>query len=105
MRSFALLALVTLAALPLSAHDHWRDRRPVMVVRESCRPADRWEERRWDDRWERRNNSRSYGRSYDRRYDCDDYRPRDCDDARVILRPLLRPLAPPFEGRVVLRFR
>jgi len=101
MRSFALLALVTLAALPLSAHDHWRDRRPVMVVRESCRPADRWEERRGDDRWERH----GYYRSYDRRYDGDDYRSRDCDDARVILRPLLRPLAPPFEGRVVLRFR
>lgn len=94
MRSLVLLALVTLAALPLSARDHGRDRRAVVVVRESCRPSHRWEarhydDRRWDDRWERH---AYYGR-HARRH--------DCDDDRVFLRPL----APPFAGRVVLRFR
>lgn len=97
MRSLALLALVTLATLPLSAHDHWRDRRrPVVVAEASCRPAHRWEarrydDRRWDDRWERR---AYYGPSA-RRY--------DCDDDRIVLRPLPRLLAPPFVGRVELR--
>lgn len=96
MRSLILLALVALAAIPLSAHDHWRDRRPVRVE-ESCRPAHRWEARRLEaryrnDRWERP----SHYRPYDRRY--------DCDDARIILRPLPRPLATPYLGRVELRF-
>ena len=103
MRSLVLLALAALAALPLSAHDHWRDRRPA-VVGESCRPATRWEARRWedrrwndrrDDRWERHGRQDFY-RTYDRD---------DCDDARVILRPLPQPLAPPFVGRVELHFR
>ncbi len=97
MRSLALLALAALAALPLSARDHWRDRRPGIVVEDSCRPDYRWEARRyddrcWDDRWERH----GYYRRPTRRY--------DCDEDRFVLRPLPRLLAPPFEGRVVLRF-
>jgi hypothetical protein len=97
MRSLALLALAALAALPLSAHDHWRDRRPVFVVEDSCRPVHRWEQRRWDDpryedqRWEDRWERHAHYRRY------------DCDDGRVILRA--RPLAPPFQGRIELRFR
>ena len=102
MRSLALLALAALAALPLSAHDHWRGHRPAVVIQESCRPAYRWEarryaDRRWENRWERH--------GYYRHDRDDDYRRYDYDDARVILRPLPGPLAPPFEGRVVLRFR
>jgi hypothetical protein len=93
MRSLVLLTLVALAAIPLSAHDHWRSPRRVVVVAEShYAPYHRWDDRRWDhDRWERR--------SYDHRY--------DCDDDRVILRPLPlpRPLAPPFPGRVELWLR
>jgi hypothetical protein len=90
MRRLALLALVALAVAPLSAHDHyWRRPRRVIVVEGSCRPYDRGEYRHWDeDRWERRD----YDRRYSRRY--------ECDDDRVILRPLPRPLAPPFQGRV-----
>jgi hypothetical protein len=96
MRSLILLALVALAAIPVSAHDHGRDRRPVVVV-ESYRPARRWEARRREapyrcNRWERH----SHYRLHDRRY--------DCDDARILLRPLPRPLAPPLLGRLELRF-
>jgi hypothetical protein len=92
MRSLALLALAALAVLPLSAHDHWRDRRPVFVVEDSCRPAHRWDDRHYEDRrWEDRRDRHAQYRRY------------DCDDARVILRA--RPLAPPFQGRIELRFR
>jgi hypothetical protein len=88
MRSLVLLALATLAAFPLSAHDHWREPRRVVVI-EAPRyaPHRYWDERRFDDRWERR--------AWIRRH--------DCDDDRLFFRP--RPLAPPFEGRVELRLR
>ncbi|WP_291272932.1 hypothetical protein [Geothrix sp.] len=91
MRRLVLLALVTLAAFPLSAHGPWRGPRRVVVVEDSCRPYRSWEgSRRWDDdRWEHR------GR----------YRHDDCDEGRVIFRPLPRPLAPPFQGRVELWIR
>jgi hypothetical protein len=97
MRSLTLLALTAIVALPLSAHDHWRDRRPVIMVEDSCRPDYRWaargdEDRRWDDRWERSGYSRHQARRY------------DCDEDHFVLRPRPRRLAPPFEGRVVLRF-
>ncbi len=63
MRHLSLLALITLAAIPLSAHDHWRDSRRIVVVTEPrfapCRP---WEGRRWTDRWEHP--------GYVHRYDC-----------------------------------
>ncbi len=98
MRSLALLALAALATLPLTAHDHWRDRRPVAVVEESCRPAYRWEtrryeDRRWDDRWERPHHHGRHARRY------------VCDEDRVVLRPLPRFLPPPILGRVELHFR
>ncbi|BDU70798.1 hypothetical protein GETHOR_28990 [Geothrix oryzae] len=97
MRRLVLLALVTLAAFPLSAHGPWRGPRRVLVVEDSCRPYRSWEgNRRWDDdRWERRNRYR-----YEDRRD-------DCDEGRVIFRPrpLPRPLAPPFQGRVELWIR
>jgi hypothetical protein len=98
MRHLVLLALVALVAVPLSAHDHhWRGPRRV-VVEVSCRPSYRGEERRWDDdRWERSRYDRRYERRYERRY--------GCDDDRVILQPLPRPLVPPFQGRVELRLR
>jgi hypothetical protein len=87
MRRLALLALVALAAFPLSAHGRWsRPHRRVVVVEEPYRPARRWEADRWDRHgW---------------------YRP-GCEEDRVILRPLPppRPLAPPFQGRVELWFR
>ncbi len=91
MRRLSLLVLVALAAIPVSAHDHWRDSRRVVVVAEPrFAPYPHWEGRRWDDRWDRH--------GYVRRHDCDD---------RVILRPLPlpRPLVPPFRGLVELRLR
>jgi hypothetical protein len=88
MRSLVLLALATLAAFPLSAHDHWREPRRVVVLEAPrCAPYSRWEERRWDDRWERR--------AWHRRH--------DCEEDRIYVRP--RPLERPFEGRMELRFR
>jgi hypothetical protein len=79
MRRLSLLALVALAALPLSAHDHWRDSHRVVVVAEPrfapCRP---WKARRWE------------RQGYVRRRDC----------GRVSLWPL-----PPFQGGVELGFR
>ena len=91
MRHLVLLALVTLVAFPLSAHGRWRGPRRVMVE-DSYRPYHRGYERRWDDedRWERHGYDRRYERGY------------DCDDDRIFLRPLPRPLAPPFQGRVEL---
>lgn len=81
MRRLVLLALVALAAFPLSAHGHWRRPRRVVVVEAPCRPTRGWEY----DRWEHR----------DRGW----YRRPACDDDRVYLRPV-RPLEPPFQGRV-----
>jgi hypothetical protein len=93
MRSLVLLALAALAAFPLSAHDHWRGPRRVMVVEAPrCAPYQGWGDRRWEhERWEHR--------GYYQRY--------ACDDDRVILGPLPlpRPLAPPFLGRMELRIR
>lgn len=99
MRRLALLALATLAAFPLSAHNPWRrPRRVVIVERDACRDSYRpWE----DGRWERRGDY--YPEAYAR-----PYRDEDCDEGRVILRPLPRPLprplAPPFQARVELWF-
>jgi len=89
MRHLVLVAFTALMAVPLSAHDHWRGPHRVVVV-EAPRyaPLRHWEERRFDDRWERQ-----YWRHR-----------HDCDDALVTLRPLPRPLAPPFEGRMELQF-
>ena len=96
MRRLVLLALVALVAVPLSAHDHWRG--PRRVVEDSYSPHYRGEGRRWDDgRWERRAYERRYDRRYERRY--------DCDDERMVLRPLPHPLALPFPGRVELWIR
>ncbi len=93
MRRLVLLALVALVAVPLSAHDHWRHPRRV-VITDAHRPHYRGEARRWDeDHWER---SR-YPRRYNHRY--------DCGDDRVILRPLPHPPALPFQGRVELWIR
>lgn len=94
MRRLALLALVALAAFPLSAHGRWYRPRRVVVVEAPCRPYRTWE----DERWEHRNRD-----GYYRRYDCDDR-----DDrvyVRPLPRPLPRPLTPPFQGRVELWFR
>jgi hypothetical protein len=98
MRRLVLLALVALVAFPLSAHDHWRGSRRV-VVEAPCRPRHRWDE----DRWERRDSDRYCERSWYRHSDRYD----DCDGDRVVFGPLPlpRPLAPPFQGRVELRFR
>lgn len=87
MRRLALLALVALAAFPLSAHGRWYRPRRVVVVEAPCRPYRAWE----DERWEYRD------RVGYRRYDCDDrvY-------VRPLPRPLPRPLDPPFQGRVEL---
>ncbi len=87
MRTLVLLALTATAALPLSAHDHWHDRRPVIVIEESCRPAHRWENRRWENRWERH--------AYNHH--------RDWDDDRVAV--WAHPLALPFQGRIDVRLR
>ncbi|HEY3271265.1 MAG TPA: hypothetical protein VGJ89_08650 [Geothrix sp.] len=122
MRRLILLALVALVAFPLSAHGRWARPRRVVVYEDSCRDS----YRRWDDdRWEGRGPSyyRGYSRGDDRRYDCDDDRWEgrgpsyyrgysrgddrryDCDDDRLVLRPLPRPLAPPFQGRLELWIR
>ncbi|WLT31678.1 hypothetical protein [Geothrix sp. PMB-07] len=91
MRSLVLFALATLATLPLSAHGRcWQGPRRVVVIEAPrCSPYRHWDERRWEDRWERRAWHRHH----------------DCDDDRIILRPLPRPLTPPFEGRVEFRIR
>ncbi|HEX9082664.1 MAG TPA: hypothetical protein VF768_10315 [Holophagaceae bacterium] len=101
MRSLALLGLITLSTLPLAARDHgwhrgWRDRcddRPRVWVEDHERDLDRWDRDRWDgDRWAYRESR------WARRPDCDD------DEDVVVVRPLRRPLPPPWRGRVVLRF-
>lgn len=89
MRSLAALGLIVLSTLPLAARDHgrWACRpRPVVVLnaRPGCYDRD-------DDRWE--------GRAC--RADRLRYRAYDDGDV-VVVRP--RPLAPPWRGRVVLRF-
>ena len=91
MRNLILLALVALA-VPLSAHDHWRDHRPVVVVETPWRPAHRFDERRWDDRWEA---PRWERHAWARRHDCED---------RLVFRPRPRPLAP-YRERVELWVR
>jgi len=104
MRRLALLALVTLVAFPLSAHGPWHRpyRRVVVVERDACRDAYPDAYRRWEgDRWE----GRGYDRDSYRGYDRDEYRRHDCDDDRVVLRPLPRPLTPPFQARVELWLR
>jgi len=91
MRRLVLLALVTLVAFPLSAHDHWRGPRRVVVIEAPrCAPYRHWDAHRWDDRWEHR--------AWMRRHDCD-------EDDRVLLGPLPRPLEPPFRGHLELRIR
>ena len=99
MRRLVLLALVTLAAFPLCAHGPWRRpyRRVVVVERDACRDTyRRWE----DDRWERRDRDYGYDTGYGR-----SYRDDDCGEGRVVLRPLPRPLTPPFQARVELWLR
>jgi len=94
------LVLLALAALPLSAHEHWREPRRVVVVEAPrCAPQFRWEARHHYDRWEDRRDGRWEHRGWYRWPD------RDNRDDRVYLRPLPRPLDPPFGGRVELRFR
>jgi len=107
MRRLALLALVTLAAFPLSAHGPWHrpSRRVVVVERDACRDT----YRRWDgDRWERRDRDDSYYSGYYPSY-VRSYRDDDCGEGRVVLRPRPypppRPLAPPFQARVELWLR
>lgn len=90
MRSLVLLALVTLATLPLVAHDRWEaPRRRVVFEAPRCAPSPHWDARGWDERrgerWQHRNQAW--------RHDCDDERGH------------LRPLAPPFRSRLVVRFR
>lgn len=94
MRSLVLLALAALAAFPLSAHGRWHSPRRVVVV-EAPRyaPYRHWDDRCWNDRWDSRWEYRAWRRHH------------DCDDERLFLRPLPRPLAPPFEGRVELYIR
>jgi hypothetical protein len=92
MRRLALLALLAISAFPLSAHDHWRGPHRVVVMEEPRPiPYRHFEAWRRDDRWERH--------AY--------YRRHDCEEDRLILRPLVlpRPLHTPFEGQVVLQFR
>lgn len=96
MRRLILLALVALAAFPLSAHGRWRGPRRVVVYGDSCRGSyHRWEGRTWsDDRWERRDRMR--------------HRRHGCEEDRVFLGPLYPPpppLPPPFQGRVELWIR
>ena len=99
MKTLALLALAALVALPLSAHDGWRQPRHLVVEAPRCAPTPRWEARYRDDRWDGRWGGRWEHRAWCRRPDWDDH------DERVLLRPLPRPLGPPFIGRVELRFR
>jgi hypothetical protein len=99
MRHLVLLALATLAAIPLSAHGPWHrpSRRVVVVERDACRDS----YRRWDDdRWERRGPEAACYPRYVR-----SYRDDDCGEGRVVLRPLPRPLTPPFQARVELWLR
>lgn len=98
MRSLVLLALMALAAFPLSAHGRWHGPRRVVVV-EAPRyaPYRHWDERRWDDPWSDRRSDGWERRAWHHRH--------DCDDDRIYMRPLPRPLVPPFEGRVVLHIR
>ena len=92
MRQLALLTLVALVALPLSAHGGWRGPRRV-VVEAPCRSERYWEHER--------HGHRGYG--WGHRHD-------GCED-RVVLgplpfpRPLPRPLPHPFQGRVELWIR
>ena len=59
MRSLVLLALTALAALPLSAHEHWRCPGRMVAI-EAPRPVYRYENReRWEHR-ERRDWHRGY---------------------------------------------
>lgn len=103
MRPLVLLALAALAAFPLSARDHGRrPRRVVIIEAPRCAPHSRWEDRRWNDRW----HDRWERRARHHRHDCDDREDRhEREDDRIMLRPLSRPLAPPFEGRMELRIR
>jgi hypothetical protein len=93
MKALVLLALAALAALPLSARD-WREPRRVVFEAPRCAPHPRWEADhrhvRWDGCWKRRD--------WHQRHGWDDR------DDRTFLRPLPRPLGPPFGGRVELRF-
>ena len=75
MRHFSPLALIALSAIPLSAHDHWRDPRCVL-----------------NRHWEGRREERWVGHDHVRRHDLDD-------------RVILRSLDPPFRRQVELRFR
>jgi hypothetical protein len=85
MRHLALLALIALSAISLSAHDHGRDPRRVTMVAESrCAPYRHWEGRPWEGRGERHG-----------------YAPHHACENRVFLRPL----GPPMRERVELRFR
>ena len=94
MRSLVLLALVTLATLPLAAHDRWdAPRRREVFEAPRCAPYRHWEARRWDERWEGRWDEHRHPRNQAWRHDCDDERSH------------LRPLAPPFRGRLMVRFR
>lgn len=88
MRRLVLSALVILVAFPLSAHGRSHGPRRILVIEPGCGPVARsWE----PDRWERHEHRRFH------RHDSVCLAPRH--------RPLPRPLAPPFRGRVELRFR
>jgi hypothetical protein len=105
MRSLVLLALVTLAAFPLSAHDHgYGPRRVVVVEAPRCAPRHAWEEHRWDHRYDHRH---GYYEHDDYRYDHHVWPHHDCDGDRVVFRalPMPRPLTPPFAAQVELRLR
>ncbi|HEX9010846.1 MAG TPA: hypothetical protein VF804_10815 [Holophagaceae bacterium] len=114
MRSLAALGLIVLSTLPLAARDHgrWACRpRPVVVLeaRPGCydRSYDGYDRFDRDDRDGRYDRYERYDRDDDRwegracRADRPRYRAYDDDDV-VVVRP--RPLAPPWRGRVVLRF-
>jgi len=89
MRSLLLLALVALATLPLSAHDHGRGRRMVVIESPGWDRHPRWEARHWED-WRARQAWRRH---------------HDCEDGRTHYRVHPRPLERPFGGRLELRFR
>ena len=98
MRSLVLLALVTLATLPLAAHDRWDvPRRGEVFEAPRCAPYRHWEARRWEGRCDERRDERWDERRHHPtrawRYDCDGERSN------------LLPLAPSFRGRLVVRFR